>query len=150
METEKISNWLSILANFSVLAGIIFLAIEIGQNNELMNSEARYNRAQNRINANLQLVNSPILLSAISKAGSGLTAEELVALQRFAISNFVSWQLTYEDYDAGLLEEVDLPVLGWQSVMTNSDTYRQEWTKFAAANLRSDFVSWFELNVLSN
>ena len=44
MNTAKLSSWLTLLANLGVLVGIFFLAIELRQNNELMEAEARFNR----------------------------------------------------------------------------------------------------------
>ena len=44
MDTGKLNSWLTLLANVGVLVGIFFLAIELRQNNELMEAEARFNR----------------------------------------------------------------------------------------------------------
>ncbi len=41
MTMDKLNNWLTLLANFGVIAGIVFLAIEIQQNTEMMQSQTR-------------------------------------------------------------------------------------------------------------
>ncbi len=41
MELTTLNEWLGLAANFGVIAGIVFLAIEIRQNNELLRSENR-------------------------------------------------------------------------------------------------------------
>lgn len=41
--TGKLEKWLSLLANFGVLAGILFLAIEIQQNQESLEDANRIN-----------------------------------------------------------------------------------------------------------
>ena len=157
MDNDKLARWLSILANFSVLAGIIFLAVEISQNNDLLESEARNSRAQNRIDGNYQIISSPLLISALAKGNPGtdsltpgtdsLTDEEEVAFRRFVITNFISWQLAYEDYQAGFLNIEDLPLQGWRSYMQN-DIYKLVWNGFVQQNLRRDFIDWFSDSIL--
>lgn len=44
MNVDQINRWLMLAANIGVIAGIVFLAVEIQQNNELMASQARFNR----------------------------------------------------------------------------------------------------------
>jgi hypothetical protein len=41
MNSPKINDWLTLLANVAVVGGIVFLAVEISQNNELLRSESR-------------------------------------------------------------------------------------------------------------
>jgi hypothetical protein len=41
MQSEKLNHWLSILGNIGVIVGIIFLAIEISQNTDMMRSQTR-------------------------------------------------------------------------------------------------------------
>ena len=44
MKTENLNRWLTLAANVAVLIGILFVALELQQNNELMEAEARFNR----------------------------------------------------------------------------------------------------------
>ena len=37
----KVNEWLTLIANIAVVCGIVFLAVEIRQNNELRRSESR-------------------------------------------------------------------------------------------------------------
>ena len=34
MDTDKVNRWLNLIANVSVVAGIVFLAVEVRQNTE--------------------------------------------------------------------------------------------------------------------
>lgn len=45
MNTSKLNEWLTLLTNVAVVAGIVFLAVEIQQNNELLQSQARETQA---------------------------------------------------------------------------------------------------------
>ena len=43
MDTEKINRWLTLLANIGVVAGIVFLAVEIRQNQAILEESNQYN-----------------------------------------------------------------------------------------------------------
>ena len=51
MDTEKLNRWLTLGANFGVLVGIIFLAIEVSQNNDHLRQQS----FQTWVAANMQL-----------------------------------------------------------------------------------------------
>jgi len=40
----ELGQTITILANFGVIAGIVFLGIELQQNNDLMEAQARYTK----------------------------------------------------------------------------------------------------------
>jgi hypothetical protein len=46
MDADRANRWLTLVANVGVIAGIIFFAVELRQNNELLEAEARFNRLQ--------------------------------------------------------------------------------------------------------
>ena len=46
MDLEKLNTWLTLLANIGVLAGIIFLAIEIRQNSDAIRAQTRAQLAE--------------------------------------------------------------------------------------------------------
>ena len=46
MRLKRLNEWLALLANLGVIAGIVFLAIEVNQNNLLMKSQTRSDIAQ--------------------------------------------------------------------------------------------------------
>ena len=48
MNMDSVNKWLTLAANFGVIAGILFLAIELNQNNELLEAEAREARYEFR------------------------------------------------------------------------------------------------------
>ena len=49
MNSSKINDWLALIANVAVVGGIVFLAIEISQNNELLRSESRQSLVANDV-----------------------------------------------------------------------------------------------------
>ena len=51
MKSETINQWMTLGANIGVIAGILFLGFELQQNNDLMESQARFNDLQIRSDA---------------------------------------------------------------------------------------------------
>jgi hypothetical protein len=41
MNSSRINDWLTLVANLAVVCGIVFLAVEVPQNNALARSESR-------------------------------------------------------------------------------------------------------------
>ena len=44
MNTDALHRWLTLASNIAVLIGVVFIALEIRQNNDLMAAEARFNK----------------------------------------------------------------------------------------------------------
>ena len=42
MDENKVNKWLTLGANFGVLIGIFFLAVELRQNNDIARAQARH------------------------------------------------------------------------------------------------------------
>ena len=51
MNTDNLNRWLTLCANIGVVIGIIFLALELQQNNELLESQAQETQALSIQNA---------------------------------------------------------------------------------------------------
>ena len=51
MNVDQLNKWLALLANFGVVAGIVFLAIEVRQNQALLEESNRINRFESRMSA---------------------------------------------------------------------------------------------------
>ena len=45
VNTDALHRWLTLASNIAVLFGVVFVALEIRQNNDLMAAEARFNKA---------------------------------------------------------------------------------------------------------
>ena len=93
MNIDSLNRWLSFAANFGVVLGIIFLAIELRQNNELLQAEARYNRLETRNEGNYELLRNRDLTAAIEKLENG---EELSSIEE---TSGPGRELSYRLYD---------------------------------------------------
>ena len=148
MKKLDLGQIITILANVGVIAGIVFLGIELQQNNELLRSQARYGLHLARSGEVDDLWRNPDMLELFQKAGNGsLTDVENGRLQNFSISRWIRWEWYYEQYRDGLIEQSNLPTVGWQRNMSTSwaiDRWDQNAELFSP-----DFVQFMEENVIN-
>jgi hypothetical protein len=108
MNLEKLNHWLTLLANIGVLAGIVFLAIEINQNTNIMKAQTR-GSVTDSILTLLQMERNPIVVSGYKKiqAGQDLTFEESYFLENQANATIRQWENSYYQYQSGLFDEAE-------------------------------------------
>jgi hypothetical protein len=108
---DKLNHWMTLIGNVGIIAGVVFLAYELQQNNELLVQESRYSMLQNskdwiQFNAGSEEISNLIFLD------SGETLSELDETRRFNIlvGNMLAWQWEWEQSRSGLFGETELPV----------------------------------------
>jgi hypothetical protein len=106
---------IAILANLGVIAGIVFLGIELQQNNSLLQAQAAYILTQNRASNNDLLKASPEFASLIAKLADGqeLSPEERWQEHGMYVSNLVRFSWEYSEYREGRLTRDQLPTVVW-------------------------------------
>ena len=84
MKKLELGQAVSVLANVGVIAGIVFLGIELQQNNELLSEEAQRARAQAfRENMGVFSDNAEIWVKDVN--GEALTAAEAFRMERMSV-----------------------------------------------------------------
>ena len=79
MNRSQINDWLALIANLAVVGGIVFLAIEIRQNNELLRSESRQTLVSNDVTSlSANIGNADVFAKMAS--GQDLSMEEQLRL----------------------------------------------------------------------
>lgn len=104
MNNSKINEWLTLIANVAVVGGIIFLAIEIRQNNELLRSESRQALVTNDVAslaANFQ--NADVFAKLVSE--SEMSAEDQLRLSFMFALDLRNREFEYFQYINGSLDE---------------------------------------------
>ena len=136
-----------ILANIGVIAGIVFLALELQQNNELMESEARRNRSAFAEQVNLLMATDSVLGPLILKDSQGepFTALESFRLKRFWFAGLTNLETAFFDFDD---VELRAQVGRWRQFFGNNRALREVWTENAAI-LDAEFVAWINEDVIS-
>jgi hypothetical protein len=150
MRKPDLSHAIQIVANIGVIAGIVFLAVELHQNNEVLTAQARLQRAQTRIDGLTQTMSNPELMRArfADSSRAELTAEQRALLEISWEVVLTRWQYLYGELQAGLIELEDIPVAGWRRWIRTYPSIYETWQQTKALNYRSDFVSWFDRNVV--
>lgn len=157
MNMDNLIKWLTILANAGVLAGIIFLTLELRQNNEFLAAQGRAIRADHRQGAYLQIMENDELRRIFIKIGAWgmkstnegpLTPDEELVLRFFYAFVLNEWQSAWREYHAGLIEIEDVGPQGWQNDFTKLPGLFEHWQN-AKYRYRPEFISWMEEYVVA-
>ena len=104
MNSSKINDWLTLVANVAVVGGIVFLAIEISQNNELLRSESRQTLVANDVTSlTANLENADVFAKLVSE--EELSAEDQIRLSFMYTLDLRNREFEYFQYTNGLLDE---------------------------------------------
>lgn len=139
----------SLVANLGVIVGILLLAFELNQNNELMEAEARLNRTILAIDAWRATSENPELteLREKEKRGEPLSSAETRQIDAAVMSVFVTieWafgELPRDSSEVNQIREVQ------RYNFANSPEYKRVWQS-RKKSFDPEFVQWMEDNVVS-
>jgi len=160
MKKIELGQTMTILANVGVIVGIIFLAVELSQNNELLASQARLAQNERLTDTFNDMIQSPEFAETMAKASSGdeLSPREAVQLRAFHSRQFRSWQWQFFERELGSLQSI--PIDSWRNVVRGRTSFRAssgteldaDWAASWEANkpvLESQFVEFMDANVFS-
>ena len=152
MKKIDFGQTISILANIGVIAGIVFLAIEIRQNSEALGVQARMERQNWRRAVIARTVDNPELGRALrkSQAGETLTPDERFLLDEEILFRIVNWEIVFNDVEAGLLDEEAIVLAGWRTVFHEQfPGMRAAWDRYkTGAAFSPEFVDFMEQEVV--
>jgi hypothetical protein len=133
MKSERISLWLSLLANFGVLVGLALLVIEL-RHNTLATQAALYQESMSfaRDHVELLIGDENRELAVIVFRGEtdpdSLSAMELEKFLLFTAWRMNTWETTFLNYDQGLIEErVWKTVDAWYSALLERGPGYKKW-----------------------
>jgi hypothetical protein len=150
MKKIDLAQMISILANIGVIAGIVFLAIELRQNNESLAVQARLERESAMRVGVARGLGDPAYIGALAKSqrGDALSDEEELLLKLYARSGLVDWQLRFGLIHDGLLDESPGLVEDWSRLShVGGAAYEEAWEEF---NKDTPFGRWMEDNVVNS
>ena len=110
MNTEVLNRWLALAANLGVIAGLVFVALEIRTNTESNEIAIRASQASNWMAFNSAIVENRDVAEILEK---GLAGEDLDRAEARQFNHLVSMLLTQSFhmlrlYDKGLISEADI------------------------------------------
>lgn len=151
MKKIDVSQALAILANAGVIAGIIFLALELRQNNSLLEAQTSFAQfSVERERRTRLLENRAGLLEALLKARSGeeLTRLERAQLTAHRLDILDSWLWQYRESLVGRLDPRLLNLDNWQALWRQDEGLQDVYHRiFARRN--ADFDRYIEENVIN-
>ena len=148
LDYEKLNSWLAVLANLGVLIGIFFLAIELRQNNELMEAEARFNRVSASGEAyNIQSTNGELaeIHVKVNKSQS-LTDVELYRYESSYMRFLINMEWIFREMPE---DSTDRKYAERRLASALSNNLRRSIYLKRIDDFDPDFVSWIEDNILS-
>jgi hypothetical protein len=141
VNSSKANDYLSLIANAAVVAGIVFLAIEIRQNNELLRSESRQTLVTNDVAslaANFQ--NADVFAKYV--AGEELTAEDQLRLSFMFALDLRNREFEYLQYTNGLLDEKTWLAYRHVILINHSEGLGRKWWDEIGRNISDpDFAN---------
>lgn len=139
MEIDKLNRWLTLGANIGVIAGILFLAIELQQNNELMAAQNRYNRYEVATRTFDFLIGDESINNIYFRAMASdqLTASEMNRFRTFASLTILGFEWSYKE-----IPVEELPVERWVRNFESED-FIYAWNSWKG-DIDPEFVAFIE------
>jgi hypothetical protein len=157
MKLESTTQWFTLIANVAVLVGIIFLAYELQQNNELLEAEIRTIRHDVRSSDYLLPLEHRDFAEALIKHRNeeDLSEYEALILDRAMANTLYNYQYVYVEYTLGRIDQDSLPMEVWRNDLdgdrTNDRSYWPDMRAYWDANKMDydpAFVLWIDRNVI--
>jgi hypothetical protein len=144
VNTSKINDWLSLVANVAVVGGILFLAIELRQNNELLRSESRQALIANDVASLTTNVEHTDVFAKLV-AGDSLSAEDQLRLSFMFALDLRNREFEYFQYVNGLLdEETWLAYLNVIRINHSTELGRKWWDQIGRRFVDPQFADLVE------
>ena len=128
MNIEKTNHWLSIIANFGVLVGVIFLAIEMRQNTEAINGQSRQAIFAGSQEELFKFLEYPELTVLLASTETELSPEQKVQIDSLLTSALRAREFAWRQYNAGILDQdtwdTELEVI---RILVGSERARNWW-----------------------
>lgn len=146
MKKIDLGQTITILANIGVIAGIFFLAIELQQNNRLLDAQVSYNLLLHRTRTSNEVYFNPEFAAFNFKVESD---EELSPVEQFRVNarnkrNILGFEWEYLQYRSGNLGY--LPLDQWRRFMNDQRWQAAVWEPNKNL-LSTEFVEFVEREI---
>jgi len=145
MKKIDLGQTIGILANIGVLGGILLLAYELRQNNNLMAAEARFNRLTINVDQYTSRIEGPGLNELLLRA---MEKEPLSPAEQARVEQFVMRAQLIREWSFKELPRTEIPIERWRQNTRAIEQYRTVFER-DRANLDPDFVRFMEENVVN-
>ena len=144
---NKLNERLTLIANLSVVAGIVFLALELQQNTQAIQAQTRDSITEKQMTYLGWRATSPELAAVVAKVRSAgmdsLTDAEFSQWQAYVFGLMREWENSFYQYERGLFTQGEFEARrqGWRNQMSirpDAGPFRELW-----ANGRGAFAPNF-------
>ncbi len=137
------------MANIGVITGIVFLGVEIEQNNKLLRAESSFNMLQNRQSVRTQVFEDPEIAHLMVKAQN---REPLSEVEQYRLTNrvegtIIGWEWEYRQYLEGNIEEI--PFNAWRGLI-NSPLFQHVGWRSVEGKLSAEFLQFLNESLLTD
>jgi len=141
MNIDRLNDWLTLLANFGVIGGLIFLGLEVQQNTTAVQASA-IQESTNVARQQLLLYATNPSLAHLSVTPSGeMTVMERRQLAAMRRSFWIGMQGLFRQWSMGVLPDEEWQM--WYRIICPNFAAEREWPRQAGV-LIPDFVSLVE------
>ena len=151
MKRIDLGQTISILANLGVIAGIMFLAFELQQNNDLLASQARATLLTARVTQQeLMATNAGRLAEIVitSRKGEALTTTEMSQLRAYWSLMLYNFAAMHREVVDGPLDETDIPRGQWAANFQVHPNLLEFW-EAAKVDFDPAFAQFIEQRVMT-
>ena len=145
MKKIDLGQAITILANLGVIGGILLLAYELRQNNDLMAAEARFNRLTVATENSDKLFENAELAELLLKDRGN---EELTSLEQYRLDLLAGRILLTREWSFRELPRSELPIARWRRFTQGFPSVRTAYDR-NKGSYDPDFEEWFEENILN-
>ena len=155
MKKLDVGQVISILANIGVIAGIVFLAIELQQNNAVLEAQSRASWVDRQASLLETMAVNPELYEIMLRGASDPTSLSPLDRARFlAIGHrtLAIFEHQFNEMERGRLDVADVIKLQqavYHATTTDFGT-RLAWTNYRSVRASAMFADWFQANVIEN
>ena len=140
---------IGILANVGVILGIVFLVVEINQNNALLAIQAESIRDQRNYVFTDVVLQNPELIELMTKDVAAMTEAERTRYLLMGIRLYMNFESTYDDLMDGRVEQDEavrsIRSIYWRPVLNYGAPFAWQTYKGRA---KRGFVEWMEAYVI--
>ena len=145
---------MSILANLGVIAGIVFLAIELRQNSEELAAQTRSDRVVNRQRFSELVLTNDGFLETLARVEAGEPLSSQDDLRMYYLGRYVllGWQSAYRETQLGFIDEGAVDIDSWRNEFAGRGDVSSMADAFDRYKryLDADFVEFVETNIVGH
>lgn len=131
MDTDRMTRWLTIGANFAILVGLVLVLVELNQNRLMMRAQIRHDLSMGIV----EMLNTPANNRQLSdvlyrvQSGEELSGPDLFQFQLRTNALFRYWENVHYQYRLGLYDRTEFEKQrdAWEAFFASSQANRDYW-----------------------